>query len=513
MDQERLGRIVRVEAFFKRTKKPQRGTGFRVGPGLILTSQHVVERGHERGKIEAAKEIFVDPQRRKPVTPLWKGENELDPEDPKALDVALLLEEAQPEDAPQEEAFHKWVRWPLGESGHWESVGFAAASPNLDEEELKGDCSVSPEEATYFKLSVNRRPPVDPKTGRSLPWAGMSGAPVFIREGPYKGYLYGVIRKQPKSYDDQLYAVGTPALLRNAELCRRLGIKEPAPPHLSLVEKLRGLLEEDSRLTQRLASFDPSWKESLWSRDCDGVTDALCARRDLVPLLEHLRTLHNELRQTSERLERLRELAVLIVAIVVGPQLPGGEELTAESTRRIRMGTASPNFAEALLASAFGKPPSYEKGEGHPRGKWRMPTSKMEAGIRPEREVREQLDEIEAALLEEDLNNPKLLSRAIAEIYSHRPFGERRKYLEKALEQRLSRLARRCGRPPYIVVSGQLQKRMGAHLDTFLSRIEGLLPSLRVLVLDPSAEAAERALDQEDAFDPLWEILDLLPEE
>jgi hypothetical protein len=523
VDSDRLRRIVRVEARFE-GRKPQRGTGFRVGPGQVLTAQHVVERGWNRRSTEPAKEIRVlfDPDgggelQTASATVVWKGEAERDPGDTKALDVALLADEL-PEDGL--EPFRRWVPLPLGASGRWEASGFATAGSDVDQmgtEYLWGVCHPAKKLATYLKLSIERSAPVekDGNETKALTWAGISGAPVFVKEGRYEGYLYGVVRSSPESFTDQLYAVGTPALLRNAELRRYLGIEEPVPPHVSLVEKLRGLLEEDSRLAGRLAGLDESWKARWNLGGVDDLVDVICAEGNLKASLEQVRHLFQGLDPSSANAERLREMAGVMVSILASRELPGGADLTAESIRRIRLGTASPNFAEALLASAYGTPCLYERAEGRdlPRPLLRVPSPMMEAGIRAKSHVEEQLEELEVDLIEKELDHPKFIFPSQKKLLSSVPPGEQRELLKRTLEKRLVRLKERYKRPAFLAADAELQKTMGPHLNAFLDRLAKVLPSLHLVVLESETEKIAEAIEQEDALWPLWEVLDLLPKE
>ncbi len=554
MDRELLCRIVRVEARFEATDRfaagTQRGTGFRVGPGQVLTAQHVVERGHAEQAIERAGEIRVlldedgsgENVLNEAATVAWTGESVLDPGDPKALDAVLLEDELPGGDL---DPYRKWVRVPLGDSGRWETDGFAAASRTagqMGEEYLWGVCHPARELATCLKLTVEREPPRPDAAGKGATWAGVSGGPVLVKEGRYQGHLYGVVRSSPKRFPDALYAVGTPALLRDAELRRRLGIEEPAPPHASLVEKLRAVLEEDSRLAERLADLDDAWKARWNEGGCDQLVDVLCGEGRLKSVLERLRRLNREVDPSPASAERLRELAVVLVSILASRELPGGEHLDLASTRRpgggqmehlrpgggqmehlcpgggqmerLRPGTASTNFAEALLASAYGTPCLFEKAEGPdlPRAWLRVPTTTMEAGMRAKSQVGEQLEELLLFVTESALDQPRFILPAQKALISTLPPGERRKLLRKLLRRNLTRLEERYGRPAYLVAGGELQNKMGAHLEVYLRRLANILPNLDLVVLETGAEHVERAIDQEDELWPLWEILDLLPD-
>ncbi len=522
-DRDLLERVVRVEVRFKTAQglePPGYATGFRVGPGQVLTAQHVVERG-PKDSIERAVEIRVRLDRdgsgeeviEAPAKVAWVGESRLASSDRKALDVALLEDELPKGNL---EPFHRWVRIPLGRSDRWHCEGFPNASPDaarMGTEYLYGLCHPARERATFLKLTVERKPPLPGRDG-STAWHGLSGAPVFVADGPYRGYLYGIVRASPKRFPDILRAVGTPALLRDAELRQRLGIEDPPPPHAGLVEKLREVLEEDPLLAERLAACDESWSGRWCAGGGDELVDALCGEGRLGPMLEHLRRLNRGVDPKSAAGGRIRELAVTLASILAGRELPGGEHLDVESTRRIRLGTASANFAEALLASAYGTPCLYEKAAGPdlPQAWLRVPTVAMEAGMRADSQVAEQLEEMLAALLEKDFDRPQLVPRAQRALINTLPPGERREVLKNELRASLARIERRHGRPAYLALDAPSQKKMGDQLDTFLARLANVLPNLDLVKLETGAGPIARTTGEVDKLWPLWEILDLLPD-
>ena len=525
MDHELQRRIVRVEARFDKTARfkagTKRGTGFRVAPGRVLTAQHVVERGHREKAIERAVEIRVlldedgsgDEVQEETATVAWRGETELDPDDPKALDAALLEDQLPPGDL---EPFRDWVGVPLGSSGSWETEGYAAASADVDPlatEYLWGTCHPAREGASYLKLTVDRSTPLPDDDGTGANWGGVSGGPVFVKEGRYRGHLYGIVRQSPRRYDDALYAVGTPALKRDVKLRDLLGFKkEPVPPHASLVEKLREELEGDPVLARRLAGLEEAWKKRLEKGGNDDLVDALCTEGRLEPMVEHLRQLYRRDPKSAAG-ERLREVAMALVPILASKELEGGEELTVESAQRIRLGTASPNYAEALLASAYGTPSLYDEdpsGRAVPKALLRVPAAVLEAGVHAKSQVAEELEELLMVLMEEDLGKSKFLvpdyQRALLSRVSG---GRRQKDLRDLLRRRLRRIEQDFGRPPYLVTD-ELKKKMGdRHLEVFLRRLAEALPNLDLVVLDTGDEAIARAFEQDDQLWPLWEILDL----
>ena len=135
----------------------------------------------------------------------------------------------------------------------------------------------------------------------------------------------------------------------------------------------------------------------------------------------------------------------------------------------------------------------------------------MEAGIRTKSQVGEQLEELVLALMDKELDHPKFILPTLRAYSSIPPPGKRSELLQKALEKSLARLKERERRPAYLVAEGELQKKMGNHLDVFLNRLANVLPNLDLVVLETGAERIAQAIDQEDELWPLWEVLDLLP--
>lgn len=379
-------------------------------------------------------------------------------------------------------------------------------------EYLWGTCHPARELATYIKLTVDRDAPLPGKDGEPGTWAGVSGGPVLVKDGRYRGYLYGIVRASPRRFGDSLYAVGTPALLHDAELCNLLGIKGPAPPHASLVERLRDLIAQDGDLAEKLASLDPVWKSRWDDEDADGLVDELCTRGSLKEALERLRGLCQRLESTTRVVE---DLAVTLVSILASRDLPGGRDLTADSVRRIQLGTASPNFAEALLAAAYGAPCRYEKVDGPkpdlPRAYLRVPAPTLEGGLLPDSQTEEQLKEILWKFLKNDLASSKWVLDGEKAIFDHLPPGRQKKMLEQLVEQKLGRMKENHGRPAYLVVVGKMQESAG--IGPFLDQLKEVLPSLDLVVLESDFERVSDALRQEDELWPLWEILNLVPEE
>lgn len=519
-------RIVCVEAYFQgmgpgNGDSRRLGTGFRVGPGLVLTSQNVVERPHGQGPIERAHDIWVflsqkgtSKMMRRRAKVIWPDEAALDHTDSGPLDVALLEDEL-PRDGF--DLFSNFVLVPLGRSGHWRASGFVSASTGSAEivmANLWGACDKVEGLSSFLKLMVNKCELFNGEV-KSPTWESVSGAPVFISEGRYQGYIYGIIRSRTLGPPEALEAVSMPVLLRNAKLRLLIGIKTPVPPHVSLVEQLRSFLEEDSQLAGQLAGLDQS-SESRWRKHgTDELVDMICNEWSLKSTLEKIRHLYKELDPSSLTVERVRHLALVLVSILASREVPGGEVLTAESTRRIHLGTASPNFAEALLAAAYGKPCRFVKADASdlPRAFLRVPSAVMEAGIRAKRLIAEQIEELVFLLLEKDLDQPRFVRKTHKAIFSTEDSRAQREFLQMVVDRSLKRLEERHGRPHYLVLERGLQEKMGAHLDSFLVRLTRVLPSLQLVVLESDSEKIGQAIEQEDSLWPLWEILEMSPEE
>lgn len=216
-----------------------RGTGFRIGPGRVLTAQHVVERRQRHGGgLERASRIVVrldvdvaGEVRDAPARWLWSGSPDLNPKARDTLDVALLAD-----DLPTEglEPFRDFVPKVLDHRVEWETRGFPVASREVATgggEYLSGACHPTAERASHIALTSIRGQPRDPKTGQILGWAGASGAPIFVDGGPHHGALYGVLRAQPFEFDDKIWAVALPVLLRESDFRQHLGLDAASQAH------------------------------------------------------------------------------------------------------------------------------------------------------------------------------------------------------------------------------------------------------------------------------------------
>lgn len=526
MNHDLLRRIVSIEARFEEESKW--GTGFQLAPGRVLTAQHVIERWDGQGAskdadpiiVRSAADVAVGASSEAVARCTWRGSPDLDPTIRlDALDVALLEDELP---ADGLEPFQDFVPVILDDRGQWETQGFASANPESFErvsDHLWGASHPVGEAASQIALTVEREPPRHPQTGENLSWEGLSGAPIFVRGGRYHHALYGVLCSAPAVYEDKLFAVALPTLLRIPEFRRHIGLEETLPPHPSLVERLRQLLEADDELTAKLARLDPEWTRCWEDEGIDGLVDLLVTEGRLRDRLASLRQLHGTLEPGSSRGESFRELVLVLVALVAQHEIPGGDTLDTAALERIGQGrtelsTASECFAEVFLAGAFGTPPRFEGVPGDlPRAYLRVPTSALESGIRSRSLEADQLEEMVTDLLLKGLDHPRFLRPSEKDRLRLLPPGERVELYRRQLERNFAQLRRRHGRPPYLLAGSGLRYRLKDELDRFLRRLEQILPSLHLVELQTDRQAVERAIEQDDALYPLWEILDLLSED
>ena len=502
-----LERLVRVEAQFCGGRK-KFGTGFRVAPGQVLTAQHVIElrRGEET---EKASEIFVHwspgegkTHVKKPARRQWTGEVALDPKDTTALDIALLEDDLPTEDL---EPFTDFVRVALGESVAWESSGFVTVDPevvDLSTQYVFGRCEPCRTGAVRIQLVNERDRPRDPEDGKELHWSGLSGAPVFVREGPNKGRLYGFIASGTHIFPDRLTMVGTPTLLQNPELRQLLNLYGPVPPPAGLVEQLRALLLDDADLAAGLAELDPAWP----SLDVHGLVETLCTDERLGLRLQELRPLYEVLRPSPERKTRCQQLVLILLAIWAGQEIGnlGPEGVTSP---RIQVKTASEMAVEPYMASRAGALPEYkpiEKGQALPRGAFQLDASFLESGLRPESALKDQLDLVEKSL------GLELLRQDQKARLKRLPLGLQGAERQALICQNLRQTLWSRKRPYYFMAGNELLNRLGRGLERFLEGLEDALPDLQVVVLDPKEESIFQAREHDDTVYPALVMLELM---
>lgn len=515
-DTELFGRIVRVEARFK-VGRSKIGTGFRLAPGRILTAQHVLERRVD-GRTLNPESVRVrhDPdgdgnysEARAQV--IWRGEEILDPDDPRALDAALLEDGLPGADlAP----FHQLVRLPQPKGEFW-GAGFVKVSSSQEElclpDGLTGSFDPVRQHATSVNLRILGAPPEE-EEGRSA-WGGISGAPIFIwsKDHPKFGALYGVMRRTIGSYPDRVSAVATTALWRNAVFRESLGLKEPPPPHERLVVASRRLLEKNPRIARHLARQDPVWKGAWEAHGTEGLLEAVCREGDVGTLLDGLLVLVEESPNDLVEMAALRESAVHLVGLLAHHELMRFEGVEKMAKGRYRVPVTSPNFAEASFASEEGRAPLYRRpaGSGDQQSSYvdrelEIPINQLESGLESHKASLDQLEEMAAVLVEKDLDQAPFLRDEQRRAISGADQAKKLRLLAKAINANLKRLARKKGGRFYFLLTPDRQNQLSFRLDEFLTHLHGLLPDLVYLELHGDAE---KGLELEAKLLPLWDIL------
>lgn len=261
--------------------------------------------------------------------------------------------------------------------------------------------------ASCLSVTVDDGAPKPQEKGMQ-PWAGISGAPIFVAEGRNEGWLYGIVRKQPKSFGDRLWAVATPALLRDPSFCSVLDLKEPPPPHERLVESSRRLLKESPDLARQLAARDDEWRAAWEEGNTEGLLEAVCREGSVRTLLEGLRMLAETRKEDPQEMRCLRDSAVHLVGLLAHHELVRQGGLKEKAAGRYLVPVASRNFAEAVAAATDGGPTRYVQREGNlPGPELEVPTTDLEWGIRTEALMEDQLEELSVALVEKDLDQPR----------------------------------------------------------------------------------------------------------
>lgn len=504
MDSDLRERIVLVRAGFE-NREEKVGTGFRLAPGRVLTSQHVVRRVGESSKAEAAVKIEVevdlgdDRTVRRPATLLWAGEPGLRSGDLNARDAALLEDELPGEGLPP---FSNLVWEPLA-STDWDSAGYARDSPGFEiarPDELAGSVgAVKPHEA-YLELTVRRRAPAGG-------WAGVSGAPVFVASGFCRGYLYGVVRKHLPDRTDTLYAVSIPHLLNDAEFRRHLGIEDRRDRAGKIVDALRKLFEKDRELAARTARAHPAWSEGWEKGAVEGLLQAMSHQGSL-EVLENLRQLYLYEARAGGRAD-YQQAARLLSSLISGRTVHVHAE--DREGRRLSVRASSPNLAELGVASRDGRPCSFVAVAGDlPRARLRAPLSTtLDGGIGLEQKAADQQHLLDDYLFNVMNEMPWIYPEWVKELERRAPADKRRGWIE-ALNRRLRRIAADYRRSPYVVVEDSFRGTFKEQATPFLKKLRETFPDLRQIELrgDPDHRFAE-----DDQLDPLWRILDLLTEE
>ncbi|MGW2693013.1 NACHT domain-containing protein [Streptomyces sp. NPDC001296] len=167
----------------------RQGSGYLLGPRLVLTAAHVVVGS------DSVQAIVPEGRGRIPCRPVWDGTRE-------NCDVALLLA-AEDLVAPESAADWGPVRWgqtsDLKPRPNCQAIGFPAVQRSgtgqLDSEQLVG--TLKPGSSMVrggYVVDLVHTPPAPRRDGGS-PWAGMSGAALFDGE-----LLVGVVTTDPDGW-------------------------------------------------------------------------------------------------------------------------------------------------------------------------------------------------------------------------------------------------------------------------------------------------------------------------
>lgn len=525
MDWALKQRIIRVDASFLGGDKPKRkrGTGLRLESGWVLTSQHILELRRGVGR-EAAAQIEVvhaDPSG-EGAEPLsaevrWRGEEFLNPDDLRAMDAALLwcegLKEAEGDRIQMVQAHLP--------SAPCEMAGWPGISPQskalISPKEWLGRYEAIARGATVLPLQIDG---LEPKAQQEnvAPLGGISGAPIFAVSGRFQGHLYGLVRKAPREMPDQLFAVSTPALLRRRDFREVLGLEDPPPAHEDLVLSSRRLLLEAPHLAQRLAQAEPSWK-AAWEADqsaggVDGLIAALCSDGDLRKLLETLEALAIEAAEQPQNQDALRRWAPHLTALLAHQFFVGQGRQIGRKSHGLEVPVQSPVYAEAVLAAEHGEPPRYvwrseasQEGSGGARPALEVPVSELEAGLRVEQRIDDQVGLLIDELLRKDLATPRYLTENQLRIIKGQVVQEQPEVRRVAVRLALKDFCRRenTNRRPYLLIEPFLRQIDEFKiLEGFLVKLAELLPELEQVEL--RGEAIE-GLHLEHELSPLWRIL------
>jgi len=309
-------------------------------------------------------------------------------------------------------------------------------------------------------------------------------------------------------FEDRLFAVLMPALLRDPGFCEAVSWSQPPAPHARLVIECRRLLKSQPELARHLQSRDEAWTEGWQSEGCEGLLESMCRTGDVETLLKGLEVMARAVKSNPSGLEALRESAVHLVGLLAHHELVRRGVETASEGRKVHIKVASPNFAEAVRAASEGRPALYKKQEGDLPGRvLEVPAIGLEAGIRRERHAEGRLEEIAARFVEHHFDVPPYLYKTQRTILKGEKDAKRLKLLAKTVDKNLKRFAEEHGGQPYVLVTPETRSlELNAHLDDFLAYLGELLPSVTHLEISGDAE---EAMDLEFALEPLWNLLDL----
>ncbi len=191
------------------------GTGYPVGPDLILTARHVVDPDHRDDQFPLQVRWHCDYNRDVPRAGwrelpsdalLWRGSGELD---------AALLRCPWPEKVRDRRWGYLVDRLP-GDDANWNSRGYPRATRYEDAREpadFGGTTHSAGKDDPSFAIIETAEP--DTATG----WEGVSGMPVFVDGG-----ILGIVKSVPPRFKAQrLDAIPAHRLLKDPDFCRHVG--------------------------------------------------------------------------------------------------------------------------------------------------------------------------------------------------------------------------------------------------------------------------------------------------
>ncbi|MEM1183208.1 MAG: hypothetical protein AAGM22_33000 [Acidobacteriota bacterium] len=421
----------------------------------------------------------------------------------------MLTESELPEDLDGE---LRWVDEHLP-GGDFETAGWmevsALSERHIAPDEERGSFHAIDEAATLLPLSVDGWEP-RPQDPEMPPRRGISGAPVLVTSGPGAGKVYGVIRKGPSSRPDRLWAVSSPALLRNADFREKLGLDVPSLPPEKLVLNARRCLKANPDVARRIAYGAPAWREAWDSGSpaagVDGFLAAFCQTVDLDALFEVLKAVRpsDEERSSFERIARY--LTALAVDRTCGEK---GFRLE-QAGGKWRVPVMSSVFAEAMLAATYGTAPSYGWKNGQPVPRLRLPDVHLEAGIDRKGEAVERVEEMAQGYIRDGLCGQSFLRPDELRLISNAAAGRDHHVRAKAVEHGLRREKQQKGRAPFVEFLrpptdlDRDRSNDNDRREAVQQELKKLLPSLEIVELSGDAE---EALDLNLQLEPLWGLL------
>ncbi|MEM8993758.1 MAG: hypothetical protein AAGF23_03085 [Acidobacteriota bacterium] len=510
MDIATKRRVVRIVAAFA-DGTPKVSTGVRIKPGWILACQHGLERpetGERAAKVHAflaAPDGGVPPQAECRVA--WRGEERLDPNDLLAVDAALLKESELPEITDGELLLvEEHLAGADFETAGW--LGVSEMSQNrIAPEEDRGKFHAIDEAATLLPLELAGVEPRS-KNPKTPPRGGLSGAPVFVTSGPGAGKLYGLVRKAPESRPDHVWAVASPALLRNAKFREHLGIQSPPPAEERLLLELRRLLSEEPHLGAKIAATRSDWQDA-WASDPAGGPDGLIAELARVDEFKALIELLHGLSVDTRDQAHFREISSYVAALGVDRTLRRSGVDVSKTGSGWVVEVAGIFVCEVALAAKHGRKPlfRYEAKDNYgPAPALRQPAPPLEAGISSKRWAEEQVQEIAANYLRHDLAQRRFMEGNEWEIFQSADPNQQKELLEDVIQAYCRDVKRREGRAPYVLTAGMRSKTSEHNVIQFLKELKVLLPDVESVDQRGNAKEGSRF---DRALRPLFEILGL----